>query len=64
MNKNPLSGSSSNSFSTILPMAALANRVSVIPAKAGIQLSCRALTVQSWTPAFAGVTALEGGGRR
>ena len=29
----------------------------VIPAKAGIQLSVRAATSHSWTPAYAGVTA-------
>ena len=33
-----------------------APRVSVIPAKAGIQLPCG---YQSWTPAFAGVTDLN-----
>ncbi len=31
----------------------------VIPAKAGIQLSSRANIIQSWTPAFAGVTGYD-----
>jgi hypothetical protein len=33
------------------------NQTAVIPAKAGIQLSIQVADPQSWTPAFAGVTA-------
>jgi hypothetical protein len=37
-------------------MQSLGFLIPVIPAKAGIQLSCQAVTSQSGTPAFAGVT--------